>query len=407
MKPKMTIVATTVLTVVVLLLLPNGCISEFNAELPIKEDDILVVSGDIVENTEVDFVLSKSFSINSSKPPEESQNVVATVTLVGSDGYQSSSATAMGKGVYHLSIGELKDNVAYGVRIEYYGNVYESELSTPLHTPEIDEVSWVQPEKYGDISFRVSTHDDVSSEPQYYMWNYQEDWEFPAWNYTRLYVHRLSPEKLIIDTLHYNYRYNCWKKSTVNELLVGSTELMTENRLVNRPLLSLDPGDERFRSLYCLTLIQKSISKAAYEYYSSKKTENEEMGGIFTPQPSEVKGNIVCRTDPSKRTIGYISVVKNVTRKRVFVKEEEITRYSDGGCPLMSESYVVAEQQKYGYKTLEDYLLSTEKEPVGDWFSGGSIVDQEILGYADRSCVDCVLGGGTKNKPDFWPNDKI
>ena len=392
---------------IILILLPFGCISEFKAELPFEEDDILVVAGDIIENTEVDFVLSKSFSINSSKPPGESQNVVATVTLVGSDGYQGPAAAAMGKGVYRIAVGELKDDVAYGLRIEYCGNVYESELSTPLHTPEIDEVSWVQPEKFGDISFRVSTHDDTSSEPQYYMWNYQEDWEFPAWNYTRLYVHRLSPEKLIIDTLHYNYRYNCWKKNTVNELLVGSTELLTENHLVNHPLLSLDPEDERFRSLYCLTITQKVISRGAYEYYKSKKTENEEMGGIFTPQPSEVKSNVVCRTDPSKRTIGFVSVVKNITRKRVFVSEEDITRHWHPGCTLMSEGAVEAEQQKYGYKTPEDYLLSTGKEPVGDWFSDGKIVDMEIHGYADRSCVDCVLGGGTKDKPDFWPNDKI
>ena len=392
---------------IILILLPFGCISEFKAELSFEEDDILVVAGDIIENTEVDFVLSKSFSINSANPPAESQNVVATVTVVGSDGYQSSPATPMGKGVYRLAIGELKDDVAYGLRIGYYGNTYTSQPSTPLRTPEIDEISLAQPEEYGDVSLQVSTHDDTSSEPRYFIWNYQEDWEFPAWKYTRLYVHQLSQNLIIIDTVNYNYKYVCWKKNTVNELLIGTTEMLTENRLVNKELLNYPSGDERFRSLYCLTLTQKAISKEAYEYYKSKKTENEEMGGIFTPQPSEVKSNVVCRTDPSKRTIGFVSVVKNITRKRVFVSEEDITRHWRPGCTLMSEGAVEAEQQKYGYKTPEDYLLSTGKEPVGDWFSDGKIVDMEIHGYADRSCVDCVLGGGTKDKPDFWPNDKI
>ena len=408
MKQRITIVATAVLTVAVLLLLPNGCVSEFNAELPIKEDDILVVSGDIIENTEVDFVLSKSFSINSANPPAESQNVVATVTVVGSDGYQSSPATPMGKGVYRLAIGELKDDVAYGLRIGYYGNTYTSQPSTPLRTPEIDEISLAQPEEYGDVSLQVSTHDDTSSEPRYFIWNYQEDWEFPAWKYTRLYVHQLSQNLIIIDTVNYNYKYVCWKKNTVNELLIGTTEMLTENRLVNKELLNYPSGDERFRSLYCLTLTQKAISKEAYEYYKIKKTENEEMGGVFTPQPSETKGNIACQTDPSKRTIGYVSVVKNVVRKRIFVKDGEVTkRMIDSGCPLLSQNEAVAQQNALGYKTLEEFLLVQGMEPVGDWeWVTPQKIGMVIDGYTQKRCVDCTLAGGTKNKPDFWPNDK-
>lgn len=63
----------------------------------------------------------------------------------------------MDKGTYRLSIGELDGDVSYGLRIEYNGNVYISEPARPLHTPDIKELSWEQPEPYGDVYFRVST----------------------------------------------------------------------------------------------------------------------------------------------------------------------------------------------------------------------------------------------------------
>lgn len=407
MKSKIIFVVASVF-ITVMLLLPSGCITEFTAELPIKEDDILVVSGDIIENTEVEFVLSKSFSINSANPPGESQNVVATVSIIGSDGFQSQHATDMGKGVYRIAVGELKDDVSYGVRIDYYGNTYTSELSKPICTPEIDEVSCLQQEAFADARICVSTHDDTSSEPRYFIWNYQEDWEFPAWRYTRLYVRQLSQNVIIIDTLNYNYRYECWKKNTVNELLIGTTETLAENRLVDKQILSYSPDNERFRSLYCITLTQKAVSKAAYEYFKNKKMENEEMGGIFTPQPNEVRGNITCQTDPSKRTIGYVSVIKNVSRKRLYVKAGDVTKKGlDSGCPLLSQEEAKAQQKDMGLKTLEEFLLVSGLEPVGDWQWINEIdYALEITGYTTKRCVDCVLSGGTKNKPDFWPNDK-
>lgn len=51
-----------------LLLCLTGCVSEFNAQLPTSDEELLVVTGDIIANTEVVFSLSKSVPLS-----EESQ----------------------------------------------------------------------------------------------------------------------------------------------------------------------------------------------------------------------------------------------------------------------------------------------------------------------------------------------
>lgn len=44
-----------------LLLCLTGCVSEYNAQLPSSDEELLVVTGDIIANTEAIFSLSKVF----------------------------------------------------------------------------------------------------------------------------------------------------------------------------------------------------------------------------------------------------------------------------------------------------------------------------------------------------------
>lgn len=57
-----------------LLLCLTGCVSEFNAQLPTSDEELLVVTGDIIANTEVVFSLSKSVPLS-----EESRKTIETL----------------------------------------------------------------------------------------------------------------------------------------------------------------------------------------------------------------------------------------------------------------------------------------------------------------------------------------
>ena len=111
MKPKATLIISAAIIALLPVVVVNSCISEFEAGIDTDENAVLVVSGDIIENTEVDFTLSKTFGVDYPAPPGESKEIIATVTMIGSDGSQSAPATSMGQGVYRLAIGELNNDV--------------------------------------------------------------------------------------------------------------------------------------------------------------------------------------------------------------------------------------------------------------------------------------------------------
>ena len=61
-----------------LLLCLTGCVSEYNAQLPSSDEELLVVTGDIIANTEAIFSLSKSIPL-SEDMPEDYRNIYASL----------------------------------------------------------------------------------------------------------------------------------------------------------------------------------------------------------------------------------------------------------------------------------------------------------------------------------------
>ncbi|GHV70687.1 hypothetical protein FACS189420_2840 [Bacteroidia bacterium] len=374
-------------------LLLGSCVSEFNADLPDSENNILIVDGAIISDSSVIFQLSKSISVNEIMISPEDIDVRANLSIIGSDESQSKPATYLGAGKYEIKIDPLKEDVSYGIRIEYEGDIYQSALSKPLATPEIEKVSWKQPMENGDVSFHVSTKSN-DNEPKYFLWNYEEDWETTAHYYVTIFYNPNTQKFYTTDTAP---AYYCWRKNRINKILIGATKAYTENRIVDRQLYQVGATESKFSYLYSVNVIQQAIDKAGYEYYLSKLKMNEEMGGLFTPQPSDWIGNISCVTDPSKKAAGYISVVKNITQKRIFINSGEISKafissYCTTELPEEVKELTDLERYQIGYRPVVEAMGPPEAEPTPESWS---IV----------RCTDCIYNGGTKNKPGFWPND--
>ena len=378
--------------------LATGCVSEFNAKLTSDEQQILIVDGNIIGNSNVTFYLSKSYSMDSTYASSDIFDVNAKIIITGSDGYKSSPAINQGNGKYSIDVGTLDDNVKYGIQIEYDGDTYQSTLSTPVYTPEIDSISWVQPEQNGAIHFRVSTHDDETEEAKFFLWDYAETWEIAADYYTLIFLDLQTNKFYSIAPAPYYY---CWRNDASNSYMVGSTESLTENSIINKEIYQGDPQDDRFSILYSVLVNQKAISKAAYDYYQNKIKLNEQMGGLFSPQPSEVSGNIICTTNPSKRAMGYVEVCKNTTQKRIFVSRFQITRPSIyNNCQTITNDSVLIRLSEMNGTYVDFYNLGYR--PAGDFSPFNRTLPAE---WAIKYCTDCVANGGSKEKPDFWPND--
>ncbi|MCL2649895.1 MAG: DUF4249 domain-containing protein [Candidatus Azobacteroides sp.] len=392
------------LSLFILALTMIACVSEFDATLPSNDIQVLIVDGSIMENTDAVFYLSKSFPldlqvvvVSNNNIPDKYLVTDAKLTIISDNGYQSLPAENLGKGAYQISVGELDNDVKYGIQIEYNGDTYQSALSKPLQTPEIDSISWVQPETAGTVSFRVSTHDDTAG-VKFFLWDYKEDWEIKATYPTTIFY---NPAADGFYTAQAPYQY-CWKKFTSNKFLIGSTESLSENRIINNQLYRENPGDDRFSVLYSVIVHQKAISKEAFEYYQNKIKLNDEMGGLFTPQPSELNGNITCITNPSKKVMGYVEACKNVTEKRIFITSDQITHPWISGCDLIPQDTInqyIADGRYASY--LQFYQMGYRPAGDPDSQAPGLFPESWALG----SCTDCILYGGTKNKPDFWPDN--
>ncbi|MCD7901419.1 MAG: DUF4249 domain-containing protein [Bacteroides sp.] len=377
--------------ILLFLVLGGACVSEFNANIPSSDINILVVEGNIVSDSIVDFYFSKSFSLNEEIPPPGYDDVQVNLVIVGNNGYRSQPANYLGSGVHRISVDKLDQDVLYGVEFEYEGDTYQSTLAKPLQSPEIDSISFSQPQEEGEVSIRISTH-STESENQYFLWTYKEDWEIKSHYPVQVFYDAKSKQYYIDNTFPVLY---CWKNDIGKEILVASTESLIEHRIVNKVLYKHEASNDRFSELYSVLIKQQAISKAGYEYYLDKRKTNQDMGGLFTPQPSTIEGNITCISNPDKKVIGFVEVSGNITEKRFYISANHISRPRES-CGLFSREYF----EELGWGSVEIYDLGYR--PVGYTLEMGSIM---ITAYSSRVCTDCTTRGGTKNKPDYWPNN--
>lgn len=360
----------------------SNCIDKFDAKLPDDGVGLLVVEGNIISDSTVVFLLSRTFSLNAEVPPGDYNQVVADVSVVGDDGSRL-TGVAKGDGRYQVEIGTLNKQVRYGLEIVYEGDTYTSEPQYPIETAEIEDVTFEQPEDYGEIYIRLSTRDTGTGEPAYYIWNYVEDWEVRTLYYS-LWVYNPTTDE--IDTYGKAPYAQGWTHAESNKTFVGSTESNVENRLKDKKIYSFAANNLRASYYYSTLMKQRALSKGEFEYYENKVKLSEDMGGLFTPQPSELPTNITC-SNPDKQAIGYVGVNMNVSEYRLYISTRDVQYDNPYRCELL---------------TGEDLA---DKSNSDLHLAGYRVAYLDMLGYqwAKKECADVRSLGGTSNKPSFWP----
>lgn len=360
----------------------SNCVDKFDAHLPARDMGLLIVEGNIISDSTVVFCLSRSFSLDMESFPQDYDHIDAEVNVVGSDG-SCFTGTSLGKGKYQVVIGTLSKDVSYSSKIVYEGDTYTSEPQYPLETEDIESVTYEQPEEYGDIYIRLSTQ---SKDVAYYFWSYEEDWEVKTEFKVLFFYDPTTDEIIEYDTAPYEFGWCHYESSNI---FVGTTESNLENRLKDKRLYSIDHTDNRVSRYYSTLVKQRKISVGEYEYYQNKVKFNEEMGGLFTPQPSELPTNIIC-SKPEKKVIGYVGVNMNVAEHRIFISNTDIQYTNPDDCELLSASFM----REHSYFELYSmgYSIAYWDPKIG------------MYQWTARRCTDVrYLLGGTLIKPPFWP----
>lgn len=364
----------------------SNCVDKFDAHLPNDNIGLLIVEGNIISDSTVVFCLSRSFSLDMKTYPQDYNRIEAEVSVQGSDG-SLFSGVPLGNGRYQVAVGTLNKDIRYSLKIVYDGDTYTSAPQCPLETEEIEDVTYEQLEEYGDIHIRLSTR---SKEAAYYLWSYEEDWEVRAEYVIQWFYNPETDEVTYYEDAPYARGW-CHNESSV--ILIGTTEHNADNRLKDKQLYSVIPNDMggggRVSCCYSTLMKQRKITRGEYEYYQDKIKFNDEMGGLFTPQPSELPTNITC-SNPQKQAIGYIGASMNIAKYRMFISYKDITYEQLRDCRLLD---VTCNTPTFIELYMMNYRLA--------FYS--PITKRDTTTWAPLGCTDVRDLGATLDIPSFWP----
>lgn len=185
--------------------------------------------------------------------------------------------------------------------------------------------------------------------------NEESENRFFKWQYNGTYITK-SPLSLNYPNICYIYENLAW-------IDIGKSTSNDKAKLIQE-LFFIKP-EVKYVFGYSLQITQYAISETAYNYWKDVKDQQDNVGSIFDPPPTQILGNLQL-TQSDEPVLGYFEVAA-ITSKRIMI----------------DSSYF--------------------KTPPAATFAACYPIDPSATPPA--WCIDCsVLLNSSRIKPDFWPN---
>jgi len=377
-----------------------ACRQAFDIEYePQDSSPILVVEGYInMGNTESNYKLGYARQVEvgagaSSFLDFNTPVTNASITIESESGvkYYSSTAAASG-GQYLIRHPVLDPGQRYRLHIRIGQTEYESEFVEVRISPEIGTLEWERNDK--GIQVFVNTA-DPDNQSRYYRWEFEETWKYtPNWRSIYILedgeVRFREPDEFV---------HACYMSQHSSSIYLGTSEDLSNDAIHHFPLAFVPALSDKMTDGYSILVRQIVMTEQSYSYWKQLKESSEKLGDLFGPMPSELRGNLVCTTQPNNHVIGVVEAIRTA-EKRMFISRSELVDHLPvineyyAGCRLEAGSVVEA----INFVTNNpNFLLVQEVQDNPD--------DAAITGYSysTRACVDCRVRGGTVDMPDFWP----
>lgn len=313
-----------------------------------------------------------------------------TKALVQVEGEKTKAMTLAetSTGVYTLS-STLGPGDRYRLRVKTSGGTeYLSDYVAIKQTPPIERLTW-QPLSNA-VQIYVDTR-DPSNNTRYYRWEYQDTYEFNSAYEPLLEV---APGNTIRDRSSATPEniYKCWTSGASTEIMIGSTERLSQDVLSKQPLLLVATNTPKLRVKYSILVRQYAQTREAYEYWDNLKKNTEQLGSLFDPLPSQLPGNIRCVTNPSEPVLGYLSG-HTVAEMRLFISNAELPAIV---IPNGNESCMLdTVEAKYQSAMIASGMLPVSTLDGTPYSKGVDVL------MSHKACVDC-REKGTNIRPSFW-----
>jgi hypothetical protein len=312
----------------------------------------------------------------------------AIVTVEGRDN-TTRSMTSAGTGRYSSANLNLIIGNEYRLRIRTSnGKEYLSAYVKAKITPPIDSIGWKRNDE--GVQVYVDAHDATNS-TRYYRWDYDETWEIRSYYYSSFIY--ISGNNTVRDRTITEDVSRCWKYSAATSIAIGTSERLQADIISQAPLTFMREGDEKLCVRYSILLRQYALDKEGYKFFELMKRNTENLGSIFDAQPSEIRGNVQCVTNPQELVIGYVSA-STVVQKRVFIDNVDLPgwRLFEYCSDVTVANHPDSLRAAYLAGTLSPY--SAVYSPVS-----GLITRYHS---SETPCVDCLSRKGFNVKPSYW-----
>ncbi|HXB92877.1 MAG TPA: DUF4249 domain-containing protein [Puia sp.] len=385
------------LSLLVLALLQWQCKEKYVSPYVSPPTGYLVVEGFISGNGPTQYMLSRTIGLpGTSGTPAE---LKAKVQVEGNDNSVFPLAE-QGNGLYGADALALQATVQYRLRIGTAdGEQFLSDYVPYKPTPPIDSVNWVvNPDN--SVQIYVNTHDPTNN-TRYYLWNYRETWENDA-KETSLFVYDGDTIPVMVFRRDSSQQVDrCWVEDVSQQILLSNSTKLADDVIYRFPINNIPTNNEKDNVLYSTLVSQYALTQQAYDYLTLMQKTTETLGSIFDAQPSALKGNIRCLTNPGRPVVGYI-FAGTVQQKRIFIYRSQIPSQFERDCPAPDIVVALAPDSLKKYFSPPSNAYSLNYTPILPHFNNQGHQDGWIANAT--FCTNCTTYGGTTVKPSFWPN---
>lgn len=309
-------------------------------------------------------------------------SVTKALVSVEDDQNMSVALTEKNKGIYVSPALNIDKTRNYRLRvITTDKQVYLSDFVPVLTTPAIDSVGYSI--RNDGLQVYVNTH-DATNNVKYYRWDYTETWQFHSYYYS---IAMVQGGRYLVPRTFSNDIYTCYGNDASSDIPLATTSNLSHGVLFQKPIALIPSTSEKLETRFSIKVNQYALTAGAYTFYSKLEQNGTQLGGIFSPMPSDIAGNIHCISNPSQPVLGYISV-NNVTSKRIFVSKSSL--------PLLwTPDYPASCMITPPSPNINYISIYTSEDPKTFEFID---LDQN---HSTTICVDCTIRGNRK-PPAFW-----
>jgi len=367
------------------------CVQKYNSPYTSPPTGYLVVEGYISGNSPTQYTLSRTIPL-----PGDSAIPVETGAKVQVEGTDNSvyALTEQGAGTYVADTLALNAATQYRLRITTTeGEQYLSSYVAYKPTPPIDSISWAY--SSNGVQVYANTHDPANA-TRYYQWEYGETWQYNSAEQSTFQYDADTSPVMVIYRPETDQIYTCWRSDSSTNILIGSSAKLAADVIYEEPLVLIPTGAQQLSIEYSIHVRQYALTEDGYNFLLLMQSNTESLGTIFDPQPSQLKGNIQCLTNPSEPVVGYVSA-GTVQQQRIFIRRSQLPDwYYSFTCPIPDTLVTLDTTALIHFFGQSAYI------PVYAEYSRGG----PLLGYEsnESGCIDCRLQGGTTQEPPFWQN---